>query len=199
MNESRSASHASFGRPASPVLVVTVLVVAWAGSGCARRSPSPFGGQRSEEPIRLEIENGNYLDVTVYVMPDGASHRIGQVTGASSTTLVVPRSLVPASGRFRLLVSPIGSREAYLSEDILAMPGDVVQLRVASVLRMSSWSVRRDGAPIPAPARRPSPAPRDRPSAHRTNAITISKRISTTIAISRYSARAEVASSYRAV
>lgn len=110
---------------------------------CAARAPSPFAESTREEEIRVEVRNDNYLDVTVYVMRDGMSYRLGDVTGSSSATLEIPPSQVLAALGIRLLVNPIGSRGAYLSEPIMANPGDTIALRVASVLRMSSWSVRQ--------------------------------------------------------
>jgi hypothetical protein len=110
---------------------------------CAARAPSPFAEATREEEIRVEVRNDNYLDVTVYVMRDGMSYRLGDVTGSSSATLEIPPSQVLAAMGVRLLVNPIGSRGAYLSEPIMAGPGDTITLRVASVLRMSSWSMRQ--------------------------------------------------------
>jgi hypothetical protein len=122
---------------------VALAVLLMLVSACSRRAPSPWDAARADEPIVIEVQNDNFLDVNVYVMPDGNWHRLGTVTGAGRATFEATRDMLSGTGTFRLLVSPIGSRDAYLSEDILAMPGDRVRLRVGGVLRMSSWSVRR--------------------------------------------------------
>jgi len=122
---------------------LSVASIALVLGACAGRAASPFAGRGPDEGIRVEVRNDNYLDVTVYAMPDGVSYRLGDVTGSTSATLEIPPSLVHGAMGVRLLVSPIGAREAYLSEPISAGPGDTIMLRVASVLRMSSWSVRQ--------------------------------------------------------
>ena len=128
--------------------VATILLLAL--TGCAS------GGQQAEfeapdfnEPLIVQVHNDNYLDVVVYAMPDGQSVRLGDVTGSSSRELEIPRSVDPWSRALRLLVSPIGSPEAYLSETIVASPGDVIILRVSSVVGMSSWSLQRRDIPQP--------------------------------------------------
>lgn len=111
-------------------------------SACAGRSlPSPFGGGREAEDITLEVENRNYLDVVVFGMQDATAIRLGSVTGLTARTLSVPDHLVVA-GQLRLLVDPVGSPEAYLSDDIMVNPGDVVVLHVGSVIRQSTWTIR---------------------------------------------------------
>jgi hypothetical protein len=126
------------GRVSWVAAILVVLVL----SGCGGRSRSPFRAGGGDEAIRVEVRNDNFLDVTVYVMPDGVSYRIGDVTGSSSATLDVPPRLIFAATSVRLLVNPIGSRQAYLSEEILVSPGDLIRLHVASQIQMSSWSVR---------------------------------------------------------
>jgi hypothetical protein len=126
------------GRVSWVAVILVVLVL----SGCGGRSRSPFRAGGGNEAIRIEVRNDNFLDVTVYVLPDGVSHRIGDVTGSSSATLDVPARLIFAATSMRLLVNPIGSREAYLSEEILVSHGDLIRLHVASQIQMSSWSVR---------------------------------------------------------
>jgi hypothetical protein len=124
------------GQASWAILAVLVL------SGCGGRLSSPFRAGGGDEPIGVEVRNDNFLDVTVYVMPDGVSHRLGDVTGSSSATLEVPGRLIFAATSLRLMVNPIGSREAYLSEEIFVSPGDLLRLNVASRIQMSSWSVR---------------------------------------------------------
>lgn len=119
------------------LFVGSMLLGACAGRG----APDPFEGGREAEEITVEVYNGNYLDVVVFGMQDGMALRLGSVTGLASSTLSVPSQLV-VIGQIRLLVDPVGSPEAYLSDPIMVNPGDVVVLRVASRVQQSSWSVR---------------------------------------------------------
>jgi hypothetical protein len=116
------------------VLVGTLLLVTACG---ARRGPD----RAAADDFSVVVENQNYLDVVVFAFRDLSSTRLGSVSGLSSATLRIPGHLV-VLGEIRLLVDPIGSPVAYLTDEIMVSPGDVITLRVASVVRMSSWSVR---------------------------------------------------------
>lgn len=72
-----------------------VLIVALAGlTGCgASRNavPSPFdgdasGGSAAEDPIRIEIQNLNFNDITVWAVRQGQRIRLGRVTGKTDQT-----------------------------------------------------------------------------------------------------------------
>ncbi len=91
-------------------------------------------------PISVEVTNHNYLDANVYAVGSSQTVRLGTVTTNSTQTFEVPRGL-PISGGLRFLVDPIGSSDAYLSDDVLVSPGDVVSLLIQSSLGLSSTSV----------------------------------------------------------
>ncbi len=116
------------------------------GSGCADRAAPDFPGVRGEREADLSVNvtNQNFLDVVVYVSRDATWHRLGTVTGVGSETLDLPRGLGSPPGEYRLRVHPIGApdRYDYVTDVIIANPGDVIELTVASSLRMSSWYIR---------------------------------------------------------
>jgi len=85
------------------------------------------------------VHNNNFLDVVVYVVPDGRRARLGLVTGKCNATLEIPAGLVARQSGFRLFVDPVGSSETYTTERIYVSPGSVVVLDVGSVLAISSW------------------------------------------------------------
>jgi hypothetical protein len=121
--------------------MVAVIAGLWS-TACRPTAESPFRPRPIEEPVTVEVDNGGYLDVVVYALPDGAWHRLGSVTGLASAAFVVPSVMATAGTGFRLLVDPIGSDDAYFTEVIRANPGDRVELHVQSLLSLSSWSVR---------------------------------------------------------
>lgn len=129
--------HRWMGRPWMAVLVVAALVSACGG----RRGPAPFGESERERAITVEVDNGNYLDVVVYVLQGRSTARVGTVSGLTTTSLPVAGQLV-ALGRIRVMVDPIGSPGGYVTEEIPVNPGDVVVVRVGSELRQSSWFIR---------------------------------------------------------
>lgn len=123
------------------VLVTGALVA----SACAdRRTPDWTGVRAEEELVSVSVTSHHFLDVVVYANRNGSWQRLGTVTGLGSASLDVPPGLVSPPGQFRLRVHPIGASERrdYVSEVIIANPGDVIELTVASNLRMSSWFLR---------------------------------------------------------
>lgn len=136
--------------PAAPYLTSRLVVLATlvlASAACARSVDVPdFRGTGATEAtsIQVDVRNLNYADVTVHASRDGGWYRIGQVTGNSDGTLEVPAAVGSPGSFLRLRVHAIGSPDAsdYVTDGISAGRGDIVVLRVAPVLRMSSWSVR---------------------------------------------------------
>lgn len=128
----------------SPAVVASVLVTACAGGD----TPDFRGtGTSRDAPVVVEVENAHFNDVVVYASSDGAGwQRIGSVIGLSSGRLTIPTALHSGSGAYYLRVHAIGAadRYDYLSGAIMANPGDIIELRVAGVLRMSNWSVRAE-------------------------------------------------------
>lgn len=95
------------------------------------RAPRPTG------PIQVEVQNNNFLDVTVYAMDNGQNIRLGNVTGKQSETLTLdPRRLSPG-GTLRLLVDPIGASDAFLSDRVVVGSGQRVFLQIGAVLSQS--------------------------------------------------------------
>lgn len=126
--------------------VAALGLVLFPGMGCAERATPEFRGEQAaeREAIVVSVRNQNYADVTVHVTRDGAWRRLGQVTGNSTAQLQIPESMASAGFQFRFRVHAIGSPDAadFVTERIGADRGDVIELTVAPVLRMSNWSIR---------------------------------------------------------
>ena len=107
-------------------------------SGCGRKeADSPFVPRPVDTPIPLEVVNNNFLDVTIYAVGSGASHRLGAVTGMTSGRFAVdPRRVLLASG-IQLRVEPVGSRETYWSPMLYPDGRSRIVLTVAAVLNQS--------------------------------------------------------------
>jgi len=139
-------------RPLGGSLALLVLALL-GGFGCAEKRSFPdfSGGARTmgREPVTVDAVNDNYHDVVVYVDRGAGWQRLGTVTGLCNVQLQIPSTLQSAESRYSLRVHAIGTADSedYLSGTIFADPGDVIELSLASVLSMSSWSVRgRDGS-----------------------------------------------------
>ena len=84
------------------LLVVGACRSARDGNG---EAPGPARG-----PATLEVENQNFLDMTVYVLEGGARQRLGEARGNSTTSLTIPERLI-RGGAFPLASSPTPSAE----------------------------------------------------------------------------------------
>ena len=105
-------------------------------ASCANRVAPGLAAQ----PISLEVTNENYLDVDVFVVRGTSRYRVGTVGGNGSATLSIPGNVI-VHGELQLLADPIGSSEVYVTDRISVAPDQVVQLTVASRVRMSSYAV----------------------------------------------------------
>jgi len=136
-----SASRAT--TPLLRVLVMTVLAVA---SGCTERPSFPdFRGRPAQAPpVVVNVRNQNFADVTIHVSRDGAWQRLGGVTGNSTARLEIPSSQSAFGVQYRFRVHGIGMPDDsdFLTDFMYVDRGSVVELTVAPVLSMSSWSIR---------------------------------------------------------
>ncbi len=94
---------------------------------CATQKKAPRRGEAT-----LEVQNRNFLDMTVYVYRGGERLRLGQVTGNRSEVFILPGNFVREGGTFRLLADPIGSNRMALDEVISVFPGDAVLVVIPS-------------------------------------------------------------------
>lgn len=113
--------------------------------GCA--SPSgggnPFQGTRTrvprDGPVQVAVENNAYLDMHIYVYYSGGQSRsLGMVSGLSRRTLVIPNQVVQTLSGIQLFADPIGTSQGYLSQTLLAYPGQRIRFTIQNLLSLSS-------------------------------------------------------------
>lgn len=121
-------------------LAIVGAFLAIAASACTtgRSEPRFLIGERApSRDIRVEVVNDNFLDMGVFVMVDGVNLRLGDVTGKSSESFTLdPARLSPSQG-LRLLADPVGSRNAFLSDEVAVAPGSTVVLTISADLQQS--------------------------------------------------------------
>ena len=123
-------------------MVIALASMALLASGCRTQEPGRFGSRRLDRPIRLSVENNNFLDVTVYAVGDGAGIKLGEVTGKSAGSFSIdPRRIQMVSG-LQLRVDPLGSSRSYLSPTLFIDSRASLHLEVAAELEMSFVTVR---------------------------------------------------------
>lgn len=86
--------------------------------------------------VPLEVENRNFLDVTVYILQQGNRRRLGTVTGSSTGTVMIPKELLRSyAGELRFVVDPIGSRNTVVSDAVSIRPGEHIHLTLDTIGR----------------------------------------------------------------
>ena len=121
---------------------MVAVLLGTVASGCRSGSDGFPDGNALPRPIRLQVENNNYLDVTVYAKGSGISYKVGYVTGKSSGTLTIdPRRVSLASG-LQLRVDPLGSTQTYLSPVLFPDPSATLVLIVGAELESSRITFR---------------------------------------------------------
>ena len=119
-------------------IIAALAGLAIDAAACSRHHPS--AAAPPPEPVVVIVTNSNYLDVDVFAVRGTSRSRVGSVTGLSSATFSLPAHYAP-DGNLQLLVDPIGSNATYLTDKIAMGPGQHIELTVAAILRMSSYSV----------------------------------------------------------
>lgn len=118
-------------------LVAVLLTGACGGTRNDPDRPDP----RNLQPLRLDIENQNYLDMVVSADMGGQMIRLSMVVGNNSGAVQIPASIY-MSGPIQLVAEPIGPRGGYRSDFLSLSPGDRVLLRIGPQLELSNVVLR---------------------------------------------------------
>ena len=97
-------------------------------AGTLACAPGATPGRGPDTGASVEVENQGFQDVNVYVVRSGQRMRLGTVTGNSTRTFAVPRTLVGTGAMVRFLADFIGSDRTPISEEMVIWPGDRVEL-----------------------------------------------------------------------
>lgn len=122
-----------------PLTVLGMAACAGSTSTAARSEPTP------QMRPSVHVVNNGVLDANVYVVVSSTAWRLGSVTSLGEATLRFPPALVTGSD-IRVLVDPIGSSSAYLSDPMIFDAHEHYELDVENTLALSTFH--------PAPAHR---------------------------------------------
>jgi hypothetical protein len=121
---------------------ILLLLAGTLVSGCRSGDRGfPFG-RRSSSLVRLDVENNNFLDVTVYASGGGLALRLGDVPGKSSKAFTIDPQKVSMASGLRLRVDPLGSTRNYLSQIVFPDRAATVLLVVGAELQVSYVTIR---------------------------------------------------------
>ncbi len=122
--------------------------------GCASAGGSgenPFASARSraprDGPVEVRVENNAYLDMHIYVVyAAGQQRSLGMVTGLTRRTLVIPAQVIQTLSGIQLFADPIGTDRGYVSQTLLAYPGQRIRFTIQNLLSLSTaWVEGRIG------------------------------------------------------
>ena len=106
-------------------------------AACATAFPSddPFEGGGVSTSIRLDVENRNFYDATIYVIEDqGRARRVGDVGGNGNRSFQVPWEFAAAMS-FRIDLLAGGS---CTTPPVMVSPGEVLGLQIVADVGSSS-------------------------------------------------------------
>lgn len=104
-----------------------------------RQAPSDTSARYVD--VTVEVVNNNLLDMRVYAVSHGRSHRLGTVSSFTRERFRLPRSLVAPNDEVRFIAQPIGSRTRHTTPTVTFIPGDVLEFRIETSIRMSTVRV----------------------------------------------------------
>jgi hypothetical protein len=101
---------------------------------CHHRGENTSGEEAPEtqEPTTLKVKNQGFLDMTIYVVSSGGQRiRLGLATGNSTTSFVIPRSIVNGGATpLRFIANPVGGPGPSVSDELTVSPGDQAELTI---------------------------------------------------------------------
>ncbi len=89
------------------------------------------------DAVQVRVVNHNWLDMRIYAVVNGRSRRLATVTGLTSETLKIPRSLVDFPVDLELVANGVGSRSEIYRASIQVSPGDMLEFRVENSIGSS--------------------------------------------------------------
>src|SRR5688572_21324388 len=113
------------------------LFLALSLTGCATLAPArdPFNGGGAQS-FRLDVENRNFYDATIYVIQDtGTARRVGDVVGNGSRSFQVPWDFA-SDMRIRIELLANGS---CTTAPLTVGPGEVLGLQIVADFARSAY------------------------------------------------------------
>ena len=114
---------------------IVLLMSACGAKHKDRQQPIP------STPASLQVENHNWLDVTIYVVHDGQRSRLGSATAAGTTAFTLQPTILGQLGTIQLIADPVGAPNGITSPTIVVKPGTRVVWMLQTDLSRSSLSV----------------------------------------------------------
>jgi hypothetical protein len=122
---------------------VAVAFALWTGTASAQGT-APAADAESDArsaDAKVRVTNQNWLDAKLYLDDDGLLVPLGFVTSQQTAEFTLPPRVLTGAGQLRIVARPIGSREVYVSDNLLVSRGDGVVVTLQNQLGLSTTSV----------------------------------------------------------
>ncbi len=101
---------------------------------CHHRGENTSGDEAVETagPTTLKVINQGFSDMTIYVVSSGGQRiRLGLATGTSTTSFVIPKSVVNGGATpVRFIANPIGGPGPSIGDEITISPGEQAEVTI---------------------------------------------------------------------
>ncbi len=110
--------------------IALVLGLAHAEPALAAPADTFAAVDKADEVVTIRVVNQNWHDMRIFAIVDGLSLRLGTVTGFTTRTLKIRRSLIGFGADLELVAFGLGNRSSIRSGHIVVSPGDQLEFRV---------------------------------------------------------------------
>lgn len=124
-------------------LVPAALALTVAACGVFSQQPGDTAsGDSDRQGVTVKVKNLAWQNIHVYAISGSSWESLGVLSTHGEETYELPRSLVVGRREIRLAADPVGSRHAFISDEIAIEPGDRVEWTIQDNLALSSVFVR---------------------------------------------------------
>ena len=110
--------------------IALVLGLAHAEPAVAAPADTIAAVDQADEVVTIRVVNRNWHTMRIYAIVEGRSVRLGTVTGLTTETLKIRKSLIGFGTDLELVAFAIGNRSAIHSGHLVVFPGDQLEFRV---------------------------------------------------------------------
>ena len=121
--------------------ILAAAIVASTLGACAPAAEHARNTIPARSKTTLVVQNGNWLEVAVYLVRGNMRMRMGSVNSMSEATFRIPDAYVLGVSDVTVQADPIGSGRTWTSPPIQVFPGAQLALRLENSLSLSNFAV----------------------------------------------------------
>lgn len=113
-------------------------------SACAHRRGAANAGQMRPDaaPVIVNVTNNSQSSMEIFVLGSGTSYHMGSVAPGIPRTFELRPGMIATGGHVRFMAQATGAGPRVQTDDIVVLPGDIVDFEIATSLVGSRATVR---------------------------------------------------------